>query len=118
MSVAPGPVLGASSASITTTPSSPSPGCAGLSLWLSTREALLDATARLVQPDAVGLDNTIFMSRTNQYEDHYDIAFDPVAAEQLLVDNGCVRDGGGTYECGGTPSLVHLGHDERRSGTT
>jgi peptide/nickel transport system substrate-binding protein len=65
------------------------------------REALLDATARQVQPDAIGLDNTIFMSRTRPYEDHYDIAHDPAGAEQLLVDNGCVRGEDGTYECGG-----------------
>lgn len=66
------------------------------------REGLIDATARLVQPDAAGLDNTIFMSRTRHYEDHYDMAFDPVAAEQILVENGCVRDGG-PYVCGDTP---------------
>lgn len=65
------------------------------------REAVLDATVRLVQPDAIGLDNTIFMSRTRPYQDHYEIAYDPAGAERLLIDNGCVRGEDGIYECGG-----------------
>lgn len=65
------------------------------------REAVLDATARLVQPDAIALDNTIFMNRTRPYQDHYDVAHDPLAAEQLLVENGCARGDDGIFECGG-----------------
>ncbi|HUF14609.1 MAG TPA: ABC transporter substrate-binding protein [Acidimicrobiia bacterium] len=65
------------------------------------REKILDRTIRLVDPGATALDNTIWMANTHHYEPHYVDGFDPAAAEQMLIDNGCVRDEGGIYVCQG-----------------
>lgn len=63
------------------------------------RQKLLDRSIRLIDPTASGLDNTVWMAGTEHYEAHYADRYDPAAAEQLLVDNGCVREGG-AYSCG------------------
>lgn len=63
------------------------------------RQKILDRTVRLMDPTATGLDNTIWMAGTEHYEGHYTDRHDPEAAEQLLIDNGCVR-GRNTYTCG------------------
>ena len=63
------------------------------------REKILDRTIRLLDPTAVALDNTVWMTGTEHYQAHYDDRYDPVAAERLLIDNGCVREGS-TYVCG------------------
>jgi peptide/nickel transport system substrate-binding protein len=63
------------------------------------RQKILDRTIRLLDPSAAGLDNTVWMSGTEHYETHYTDRYDPAAAEALLVDNGCVRNGS-TYVCG------------------
>lgn len=65
------------------------------------RQDVIDQTARLIQPGATALDNTVYMTRTRPYESHYDIPYDPVLAEQILVDNGCSRDGSDFYTCAG-----------------
>lgn len=63
------------------------------------RQKVIDRTMRLIDQDTQALDNTIWMSNTVEYEPHFEDRFDPVAAEQLLVDHGCVRDGS-VYVCG------------------
>lgn len=64
------------------------------------RNALLDETVRRLVPGTSPLDNTIWMSYAGAYEPHYVDRFDPVAAEQLLIDNGCIRKGE-IYSCDG-----------------
>lgn len=63
------------------------------------REKILDRTVRLVDPDAAALDNTIWMSNATSYEPHFEDRFDPRKAEQILVDNGCVKGEDGVYVC-------------------
>lgn len=65
------------------------------------REKILDRTIRLYDPTASGLDNTIWMANTANYEDHYDREFDPARAEELLVANGCERGDDGVHVCSG-----------------
>lgn len=63
------------------------------------RQKILDRTVRLMDPNSTGLDNTIYMTGSEHYEAHYTDRHDPEAAEQLMIDNGCVR-GRNTYTCG------------------
>ena len=72
------------------------------------RQEILDNTVRLLTPAVSALDNTIWMRSTTDYEPHYQDHHDPQAAEQLLVDNGCVREDD-IYNCAGRPmSFVWL----------
>jgi len=64
------------------------------------RDAILDETVRRLAPTASPLNNSIWMSYSDNYESHYEDRYDPAAAEQLLIDNGCARDGE-VYECDG-----------------
>ena len=66
------------------------------------RQEILDNTVRLLTPAVAALDNTMWMRNTTHYEPHYEDRYDPQAAEQLLVDNGCVREAD-VYVCGGRP---------------
>ncbi|HUG31669.1 MAG TPA: ABC transporter substrate-binding protein [Acidimicrobiia bacterium] len=66
------------------------------------RERILDETVRLIDPAAGTLDNTIWMSATPYYEPHFDIPFDPQAAERVLAENGCERGEDGVQVCDGT----------------
>ncbi|HEY6634328.1 MAG TPA: ABC transporter substrate-binding protein, partial [Acidimicrobiia bacterium] len=63
------------------------------------REKALESTVRAIDPTAMTLDNTVWMQGTESYEPHYVDRYDPVAAEQLLVDHGCQREGD-VYVCG------------------
>lgn len=66
------------------------------------REAVMDEVVRPIAPEAVALGNTLWMVGTPYYEDHFSqTAFDPVGAEQLLLDNGCVRGDDGIHSCQG-----------------
>ena len=65
------------------------------------REAILDQTIRLVASDAKALGNTIHPLNASAYQDNYSIRFDPLAAEQILIDNSCVRDEDQIYNCQG-----------------
>jgi len=65
------------------------------------REAILDATVRLLQPDALPLDNTMYMRGTQFYEDHYSVDHDPDGAERLLTNHGCVRGEDEVFSCAG-----------------
>ena len=67
------------------------------------REAILDTVVRPINPEALSLGNTIWPTNSPYYEDHFSglFPYSPEEAEQLLVDNGCVRGGDGIYECAG-----------------
>ncbi len=66
------------------------------------RESIVEAIIRPLRPEAEVLQNVIWMTGTANYEDHFSQwDYDPVAAEALLVDNGCVKGGDGIYECDG-----------------
>lgn len=66
------------------------------------RQGILDQTVRLLTPGSAPLNNTIWMQNTTRYQSHYEDRYAPDRAEQLLVDNGCVREGD-TYACDGRP---------------
>ena len=67
------------------------------------RESIVDALIRPLAPDAVVLNNTIWMANSVYYEDHLSdiIPFDPAAAAALLEENGCTRGSDGIFECNG-----------------
>jgi peptide/nickel transport system substrate-binding protein len=66
------------------------------------REAVMDEAVRPMEPDAVTLGNTIWTVGSPHYEDHFSqYSYDPVAAEQLLIDNGCTRGEDEIYVCQG-----------------
>lgn len=65
------------------------------------RESILDSTVRQVYPLAQPLDNSVYVSNSLNYEDHYQITFSLMRAEQILVDHGCVRGDDDVYVCGG-----------------
>jgi peptide/nickel transport system substrate-binding protein len=66
------------------------------------REAIVKRLVQPFAPDAEPLQNLIYVSNQEQYEDHFGIwNFDPAAATQLLEDNGCTTGGDGIYECDG-----------------
>jgi len=57
------------------------------------RQKILDRTVGLLSPTLAALDNTVWMANTEWYEPHYIDRHDAAAAERLLIENGCVRDG-------------------------
>jgi peptide/nickel transport system substrate-binding protein len=66
------------------------------------REEVLDEVVRPMLEDAVPLGNTVWLTETPYYEDHFSqYGYDPEAAEQLLVANGCVQGEDGIYLCDG-----------------
>lgn len=65
------------------------------------RQAILDETVRLVDPEASSLDNTIWMAGTPGYEPHFEDAHDIERAEEILIDNGCERGQDGVHVCQG-----------------
>jgi peptide/nickel transport system substrate-binding protein len=66
------------------------------------RESVMDETVRPIAPDAVRLGNTMWMVGTEHYQDHFSqYSYDPVAAEQLLIDNGCIKGDDDIYVCQG-----------------
>jgi peptide/nickel transport system substrate-binding protein len=65
------------------------------------RNEMLASTVGTVDPSAQTLDNTVWMSQSGFYEPHYRDAYDPEAAEQLLVDHFCEKGGDGIYSCQG-----------------
>jgi peptide/nickel transport system substrate-binding protein len=66
------------------------------------RERILDETIRSIDPSAIPLGNTVWMTGTPYYEPHYDIGFDPNGAERILEENGCARGDDGIQVCDGT----------------
>lgn len=65
------------------------------------REAILDETVRLVDPDARPLDSTVYLANSVDYQDNFDQVYDPVAAESLLTDRFCEKGDDGIYSCQG-----------------
>lgn len=63
------------------------------------RQKLLDRTVRQFDSEWPSLDSTAWMGDSFRYRPHYVDRYDPDRAEQILVDQGCVR-GGSTYTCG------------------
>jgi peptide/nickel transport system substrate-binding protein len=65
------------------------------------REAIVERIVKPINPEAVPLQNLIYMNNQAEYEPHFDrYSYDPAAAEKLLTDNGCTKDGA-VYECEG-----------------
>lgn len=72
------------------------------------RQEILDRTVRLLDPDAVALNNTMWMQNAGPYTSHFEDQYDPERAVQLLVDHGCSLERE-TYVCDGRPmSFVWL----------
>ena len=66
------------------------------------RDAIVEAIVRPIAADAVPLNNSVWMNGTAFYEDHFSqYPYDPAAAEQHLIDNGCTKGSDGIYECDG-----------------
>ena len=66
------------------------------------REEVLDEVVRPMLEGAVALGNTVWLTETPYYEDHFgQYTYDPEAARQLLVANGCVEGEDGIYVCDG-----------------
>jgi peptide/nickel transport system substrate-binding protein len=67
------------------------------------RDAIVEAIVRPLNPGAELLGNSVWMTNSAYYEDHFNSKFpyDPAAAEQVLIDNGCTKGSDGIYECNG-----------------
>lgn len=67
------------------------------------RDAIVEAIVKPIAADATPLGNSIWMTNSPYYEDHFNSVFpyDPAAAEQLLIDNGCEKGSDGIYVCDG-----------------
>lgn len=65
------------------------------------RGAILDATARMVDPDSTPLDSTVWPTNSSHYEPHYVDRFDPESAERALQDHHCEKLDDGIYSCQG-----------------
>lgn len=66
------------------------------------RETVMEEVVRPMATDAVALGNTVWMVGTPYYEEHSSrFAYNPTAAEQLLIDNGCLLGEDSIYQCQG-----------------
>ena len=66
------------------------------------REEVLEEVVRPMLEGAVALGNTVWLTETPYYEDHFgQFTYDPEAARQLLSANGCVEGEDGIYVCDG-----------------
>ena len=83
------------------------------------RDAIVEEVVRPITPDGL-LGNAVWLHNSLYYQDHFNRLFpyDPIAAEALLTDNGCVEGEDVIYECGGE-RLSFLGrpHPATRLGT-
>ncbi|MFO8074663.1 MAG: ABC transporter family substrate-binding protein [Egibacteraceae bacterium] len=74
------------------------------------RETIVETLINPVDPDAVVLQNPIYMANQEQYEEAFaSLDHDPEAAQALLEDNGCEQGDDGIYECDGTRLSFRLG---------
>ena len=82
------------------------------------REQIVDTLVRPVYPEAEVLNNPFWMTNSEYYEDSYSQwDYDPDAAIALLEENGCTREGEGTFECEGDQLAFRIsttGGNERR----
>ena len=67
------------------------------------RDAIVEEVVRPITPDGQLLGNAVWLNSSVWYQDHFNglYPYDPVAAEALLTENGCVEGEDGIYECGG-----------------
>jgi peptide/nickel transport system substrate-binding protein len=67
------------------------------------RDAIVEEAVRPITPDGQLLGNAVWLNGSVYYQDHFNglFPYDPIAAEALLTDNGCVEGEDGIYECGG-----------------
>jgi peptide/nickel transport system substrate-binding protein len=67
------------------------------------RDAIVEEVVRPITPDGQLLGNAVWLNSSVYYQDHFNglYTYDPIAAEALLTDNGCVEGEDGIYECGG-----------------
>lgn len=67
------------------------------------RDAIVEEVVRPITPDGQLLGNAVWLNSSVYYQDHFNglYPYDPIAAEALLTDNGCVEGEDGIYECGG-----------------
>jgi peptide/nickel transport system substrate-binding protein len=67
------------------------------------RPAILEQLVNPIDPDAEPLGNTVVLQGSDSYVDHFNhlYPYDPLAAEQLLIDNGCLEGSDGFYSCAG-----------------
>ncbi len=67
------------------------------------RDAIVEEVVRPITPDGQLLGNAVWLNSSVYYQDHFNglYPYDPVAAEALLTENGCVEGEDGIYECGG-----------------
>jgi peptide/nickel transport system substrate-binding protein len=74
------------------------------------REQIVEALVQPVDPEAVVLQQPFWMANSDYYQptfDRYD--HDPEAAIALLEDNGCTREGEGTFTCDGVELSFRIG---------
>ena len=67
------------------------------------RDAIVEEVVRPITPEGQLLGNAVWLNNSVHYQDHFNglFPYDPIAAEALLTDNGCVKGEDGIYECGG-----------------
>ena len=67
------------------------------------RESILDETVRTIDPEAIPLGSTVWPAGSVNYEDHFQEhdAYDPEAAERLMIERFCEKRGDGIYSCQG-----------------
>jgi peptide/nickel transport system substrate-binding protein len=66
------------------------------------RDEIVEQFIKPLYDGAEPLNNIIFMPNQEQYQDNWSetLAYDPAAAEKLLTDNGCTKEGD-VYSCDG-----------------
>ena len=66
------------------------------------REAIVEQFIKPLNPEGAALNNVVWMPNQEFYQDNWssEIPYDPEAAEKLLTDNGCKKDGE-VYSCDG-----------------
>ena len=83
-------------------------------------DAIVEEVVRPITPDGQLLGNAVWLHNSLYYQDHFNRLFpyDPIAAEALLTDNGCVEGEDVIYECGGERlSFAGRPHPATRLGT-
>ena len=67
------------------------------------RDAIVEEVVRPITPEGQLLGNAVWLNNSVHYQDHFNglFPYDPIAAEALLTDNGCVEGEDVIYECGG-----------------
>jgi peptide/nickel transport system substrate-binding protein len=68
------------------------------------RASIVEAIVQPIVPEIQVLNNSIWLTNSPNYEDHFSQwGYDPDAAVALLEENGCTLGGSGIYECDGQP---------------